>query len=100
MLIKLKPNKELNGKLRIILSYSDLNKSEKTTENFDIVIDKSQDQDYFEGEAIKKGILLYRYVDAVQKTIKMKSNLVSEYDKIYYNLDTMENLLKDNLKQM
>ena len=43
MLIKLKPNKELNGKLRIILSYSDLNKSEKTTENFDIVIDKSQD---------------------------------------------------------
>lgn len=97
MLIKLKPKSEINGKLRLILSYCNLAKTEKLNDVFDIVIDKSKDEDHFDHSTIKKAILLYRYVNSVLSITKQEFKIKQNFEEADYRLNIMQNLFKDNL---
>lgn len=62
----------------MILTYKDITKTKSFEDVYEINIDKSIDEDYYENMTIKKGIMLFRYVDVIKDTVKVNKELVKQ----------------------
>lgn len=55
-----------------------MTKTKSFEDVYEINIDKSIDEDYYENMTIKKGIMLFRYVDVIKDTVKVNKELVKQ----------------------
>ena len=83
--INVDDNESDDDDVKICVSYQDKNGIDHKTEK-NISFEKINKMDYFENESIRKGVLLCRYFDLLDKWI--------EHDKHYFDIENSLNILK------